>query len=65
MPESIRRVAKGEYEVRGTQLRIVQGDAAKWVIEGHGEDLGAFGSRGLPWASCRSWAWSRPCRRGH
>jgi hypothetical protein len=46
MPESIQRVAKGEYEVKGTALRIVQGDDGKWTITGHSDDLGAFGSRG-------------------
>jgi hypothetical protein len=45
MPESIRRVAKGEYEVKGTALRIVQGDG-KWTVQGHSDDLGTFGSRG-------------------
>jgi hypothetical protein len=46
MPEIIRRVAKGEYEVKGTALRIVQGDQGKWTVAGHSDDLGAFGSRG-------------------
>jgi len=46
MPETIRRVAKGSYEVRGTQLHIVQGDDGKWAVQGHSDDLGAFGSRG-------------------
>jgi hypothetical protein len=46
MPESLRRVAKGEYEVRGTELRIVQGEGGKWTVTGHSDDLGAFGSRG-------------------
>ena len=46
MPESLRRVAKGEYEVHGTQLRIVQGDEGKWTVQGHSDDLGAFGSGG-------------------
>jgi hypothetical protein len=46
MPEIIRRVAKGEYEVKGTDLRIVQGDQGKWTVAGHSDDLGAFGSRG-------------------
>jgi hypothetical protein len=46
MPEIIRRVAKGEYEVKGTALRIVQGDQDKWTVTGHSDDLGAFASRG-------------------
>jgi hypothetical protein len=46
MPESIRRVAKGEYEVKGTALRIVQGADGKWTVTGHSDDLGPFGSRG-------------------
>jgi hypothetical protein len=46
MPESIRRIAKGEYEVKSTALRIVQGDAGKWTVHGHSDDLGAFASRG-------------------
>jgi hypothetical protein len=46
MPESIRRVAKGEYEVKGTALRIVQSDQGKWTVTGYSDDLGAFGSRG-------------------
>ena len=46
MPESIRRIAKGSYEVKGTALRIVQGDQGKWTVTGHSDDLGAFGSRG-------------------
>jgi hypothetical protein len=39
MPEIIRRVAKGEYEVKGTALRIVQGDQGKWTVAGHSDDL--------------------------
>jgi hypothetical protein len=46
MPQSLRRVAKGEYAVKGTELRIVQGTDGKWRIEGHSVDLGAFASRG-------------------
>jgi hypothetical protein len=32
--------------VKGTALRIVQGDDGKWTVQGHSDDLGAFGSRG-------------------
>jgi hypothetical protein len=46
MPQSLRRVAKGEYAVKGTELRIVQGEDGKWKVEGHSDDLGMFGSRG-------------------
>jgi hypothetical protein len=46
MPQSLRRVAKGEYAVKGTELRIVQGEDGKWKVEGHSDDLGAFASRG-------------------
>jgi hypothetical protein len=45
MPSELKRLGKGEYEVRGTRLQIVQGDK-KWTVTGHSEDLGAFGSRG-------------------
>jgi hypothetical protein len=46
MPAELKRLGKGEYEVRGTELRIVQGDEGKWTVTGHSDDLGAFGSRG-------------------
>jgi hypothetical protein len=46
MPTELRRLGKGDYEVRGTQLRIVQGTDGKWTVTGHSDDLGAFGSRG-------------------
>jgi hypothetical protein len=46
MPQSIRRVTKGEYEVKGTALRIVQGADGKWTVTGNSDDLGAFASRG-------------------
>lgn len=47
MPESLRRVGRGEYEVKGTALRIVQdADSGKWSVQGHSDDLGAFASRG-------------------
>lgn len=45
MPQSLRRVAKGEYAVKGTELRIVQ-EGKQWKVEGHSNDLGVFGSRG-------------------
>ncbi len=47
MPQSLRRIGKGEYKVRGTELRIVQdADSGKWTVTGHSDDLGAFRSRG-------------------
>jgi hypothetical protein len=46
MPESLERAGKGRYRVKGTELAIVQGDDGKWKVEGHSDDLGAFGSRG-------------------
>ena len=46
LPESLKRLAKGEYQVKGTELRIAQGTDGKWRIEGHSDDLGAFASRG-------------------
>jgi hypothetical protein len=47
MPRELRRVEKGQYEVRGTELRIVQGADGKWSVQGHSDDLGAFASRGV------------------
>lgn len=47
MPRELKRVEKGQYEVRGTELRIVQGDDGKWTVTGHSDDLGAFASRGV------------------
>ena len=46
MPEALQRVARGQYAVKGTELRIVQGDDGKWRIEGHADDPSAFASRG-------------------
>lgn len=46
MPTELQRLGKGDYEVRSTQLRIVQGDDGKWTVQGHSDDLGGFGSRG-------------------
>jgi hypothetical protein len=46
MPTELKRLGKGDYEVRSTQLRIVQGDDGKWTVQGHSGDLGAFSSRG-------------------
>jgi hypothetical protein len=46
MPQSLRRVAKGEYAVKDTELRIVQGEDGKWKVEGHSDDLRSFASRG-------------------
>jgi hypothetical protein len=50
MPHELKRVEKGQYEVRGTELRIVQGDDGKWTVTGHSDDLGAFASRGVAFA---------------
>ena len=47
MPRELRRVEKGQYEVRGTELRIVQGTDGKWTVTGHSDDLGSFASRGV------------------
>jgi hypothetical protein len=45
LPESLKRLAKGAYEVKGTALTIEQGTDGKWRIEGHSDDLGAFKNR--------------------
>jgi hypothetical protein len=45
MPQSLKRLGKGEYAVKGTELRIVQGEDGKWKVEGHSDNLGAFKNR--------------------
>jgi hypothetical protein len=53
MPRELRRLGKGDYELRGTQLRIVQGDDGKWTVTGHSDDLGSFASRGAAFGKLR------------